>query len=697
MARVTKKQIYMNNPALPTAGADFEWTPEMVSELKKCRENVLHFAENYFFIINLDEGKQKIKLHPYQRKALRMIRDNRFSLLLFSRQTGKSTISTIYMLWTAIFFNDQKIMLVANKENTAKEIFKRIRLAYEQLPNWLKSPVNYYGLESLELENGSRISISTTTGTAGRGSAANLLFVDEADWIDSHLLNEFWASVYPIISSSMKSKIIMASTPRDTAGLFYRLYNGSVKGENEWQSLKILWNEVPGRTEKWKQQTIASLSDISMWRREFECVDGKTLVTILKDNKEQSIIIENLYDIIDFNKNNIKILTPNGFETFSGIQKLEKDCLELILSTTSLKCSKNHRILTKSEGFKIAEDLKINDEIQIKNGFDNILKIKRIGMLPVYDLLNVESNQYYTNDIVSHNCEFDEVGESALDKELFDQMKKYTLEPMYLMDEGKYSLWEKPSDEKIYVAGVDVAEGVGKDATVVQILDITDPKRIKQVAVYHNNKITPTEFTPKLREILQHWGDPLAMIERNNCGAQVVDNLKKDFNYENIVNWGVDRVANRTSNKLGIIAHTNTKYHGVMNQRYWINIEKRVQINDVGTVLELNDFVRSKAGTWSAKNGSHDDRVMSLIWALMVLHEDIAPVYFDIIEKDGNGKPVIIKSIDYGIKYFMNPLSIYGNEKDGLGGDALPSFMGGGSQVENPDIDDLFNQGWRPY
>ena len=564
MARVTKKEIYMNNPALPTAGAGFEWTPAMVAELKKCRENILHFAENYFFIINLDEGKQKIKLHPYQKKALRMIRDNRFSLLLFSRQTGKSTISTIYMLWTAIFFNDQKIMLVANKENTAKEIFKRIRLAYEQLPNWLKSPVNYYGLESLELENGSRISISTTTGTAGRGSAANLLFVDEADWIEPHLLNEFWASVYPIISSSMKSKIIMASTPRDTAGLFYKLYSNSVKGENEWQSLKILWNEVPGRTEKWKQQTMASLSDIGMWRREFE-------------------------------------------------------------------------------------------------------------------------------------CEFDEVGESALDKDLFDLMKKHTIEPMYLMDDGKYSLWEKPNDEKIYVAGVDVAEGVGKDATVVQILDITDPKRIKQVAVYHNNKITPTEFTAKLREILQHWGDPLAMIERNNCGGQVVDNLKKDFNYENIVNWGVDRVANRTSNKLGIIAHTNTKYHGVMNQRYWLNIEKRVQINDMGTILELNDFVRSKSGTWSGKNGSHDDRVMSLIWALMVLHEDIAPVYFDILEKDENGKPVVIKSVDYGIKYFMNPLSIYGNEKNGLGGDALPSFMGGGTQVENPDYDDLFNQGWRPY
>ena len=89
MARNPKKDIYMNNPALPTVEAQFEWTPKMVSELKKCKENILHFAENHFYIISLDEGKQKITLHPYQKRALRMIRDNRFSIMLFSRQTGK--------------------------------------------------------------------------------------------------------------------------------------------------------------------------------------------------------------------------------------------------------------------------------------------------------------------------------------------------------------------------------------------------------------------------------------------------------------------------------------------------------------------------------------------------------------------------------------------------------------------------------
>jgi len=184
MARNPKKQIYMNNPALPTVEAQFEYTPEMVADLKKCKENILHFAENHFYIVTNDEGRQKIKLHSFQKKALRMIRDNRFSLLLFSRQVGKSTISTIYLLWVAIFQDDQRLLLVANKENTAKEIFRRVRFAYENLPNWLKAPVSYYGLESMELANGSRIGITTTTGTAGRGSSANLLFVDEADWIE---------------------------------------------------------------------------------------------------------------------------------------------------------------------------------------------------------------------------------------------------------------------------------------------------------------------------------------------------------------------------------------------------------------------------------------------------------------------------------------------------------------------------------
>ena len=74
-----------------------------------------------------------------------------------SRQVGKTTLMTIYALWIACFNEDQRILIVANKEQTAISIFKRVRLAYEELPNFLKPGVEEYGKTSMQLSNGSSI------------------------------------------------------------------------------------------------------------------------------------------------------------------------------------------------------------------------------------------------------------------------------------------------------------------------------------------------------------------------------------------------------------------------------------------------------------------------------------------------------------------------------------------------------------
>lgn len=557
MSKKVKRETYLNNPNLPTVDAQFEYTPVMVKELKKCRTNILHFAENYFYIVHPDEGRQTIQLHSYQKKTLRMIRDNRFNILLFSRQTGKSTIATVFLLWHAIFNDDQHILLVANKEDTAKEIFSRVRLAFEQLPNWLKPGVKEYGKEGMELANGSKIKITTTTSSAGRGSTCNVLFIDEADYIEHNLLNPFWASVYPIISASSKSKIIMASTPRDTSGLFYRLYQKSISGdpENVWASMKVPWYEVPGRNEKWARQTRAALDD------------------------------------------------PEKFETEFG-------------------------------------------------------------------------------------CVFRESGDAAIDTEYFETLMSQCIEPLHILEDGHYKIWQVPQEDRVYSAGVDVAEGVGRDASCVQIFDITDPTAIKQVAQYHNNTIAPAQFVTKLHEILQNWGNPLALIERNSCGSQIVDNLRKYHNYENIVSYGKSE-ANRKNDQLGIICHTNTKNRGLQNFRYWLNVVKSLQIYDIETVREIKTFVRQSNGTWGAQSGKHDDRVMSMVWSLMLLSDDLVGRYFDVLEVDENRKPLIIKQLDYGIKYYMNPTSIYSQE-DTVG--VLPAFMGGSNF--NIDVSDLHQQGW---
>lgn len=559
------KQFYLNNPALPTSRASFEYTPQMIKDIKKCGQNILHFAENFFYIIDPDEGKTVIKLFKCQKETLRTLRDNRYNIMLASRQIGKTTLLTIYALWVACFNEDQNIVIVANKESTAIEIFRRVRLAYEQLPNWLKPGVIEYGKTSMMLDNGSRIGISTTTGSAARGTSLNVLILDELAFIDPpSIMEDFWRSVWPTVSRSKKSKVLIASTPNGTDNLFYKLYDGSLRGENDFVTSTIKWNDVPGRDEEWKKQQIKILGSVESFEQEYNCV-------------------------------------------------------------------------------------------------------------------------------------FLQKGESSIDAEQFEKFKSMCSDPLHVLEDGHYKVWDTPQENRIYVAGVDVSEGIGQNYSVIQIFDITDLAKITQVAVYRNNTIDVPNFTTKLHEILTQWGKPLAMIERNNCGAQVVDNLHHIHKYENIINYG-SAVAGRKKEQLGVVAHTNTKHRGVLNMRYWVNELECVHFNDITTISELKEFVRKPNGTWSARGNNTDDCVMSLIWTLMVLDNDanngICQRYFEILDVDDNGKPKVIKLMDFGLKYFTKTNNSIFNFNTYQETDTMPILFGG-KEMQNDEIEDLQMAGWQ--
>jgi hypothetical protein len=192
--------------------------------------------------------------------------------------------------------DDQRILLVANKEATAIEIFQRVRLAFEELPEWLKPGVKEYGKTSMTLDNGSRIGITTTTGTAARGQSVNLLIIDECAFIEPHLVEEFWKSVFPIITSSKKSKVFICSTANGTGNLFHKIYDGAEKEENGWGHDKIMWDEVPGRDEKWAATTKQAIGSVEAWLQEFNSTDYTTLIDI---EGRQEIQIGELFDELD--------------------------------------------------------------------------------------------------------------------------------------------------------------------------------------------------------------------------------------------------------------------------------------------------------------------------------------------------------------------------------------------------------------
>jgi hypothetical protein len=507
--------FYKGNENLLRGNSQFKWTDEMIDELKLCNKSILHFAENYFYITTLDEGKKKIELYKYQKRLLKAFKGNRFNVVLSSRQSGKTTTITIYALWIVCFQSDKRITIVANKESTAKEIFARIKMAFEQLPIWMKPSVKSWRKDGFLLANDSAITISTTSSAGPRGSTSNLLIIDEMAHCPNELMKELWKSAIPIISSSKKSQIVVISTPNGTDNKFYDLYKESQKDKAEWHCEVVNWFDVPGRDEEWKVQTIAAMG-----------------------SKE------------DFDQE-----------------------------------------------------------------FGNV---------------------------------FHEPGKTAIDPELLAELKSQCKEPILVMDNGAYKIFEEPNPQSFYAIGVDVGEGIGRSNTVAQILDVSDLTNIKQVAIYSSNQMSPFHFGTRLMGVLEDWGRPPILVENNNNGQQVLDVLCHTHNYESVVSYKFEGFSQHynNENRFGIHNHTNTRYKGITNFRYWANSLKAVKLFDLDTLLELETFVRLPNYTFSKrKDDDLDDRVLALVWGLFILDPSIAVKYYQIIDTDDQGRPLKIQPI----------------------------------------------------
>ena len=527
------------------------------------RENISKFRNDWHYIKNI------IPVTSVPVRCLTV--DSPDELFICSNSfilTHNTTIMTIYALWFTCFNSDKRIVIVANKESTAIMILRRIKLAYEELPNWLKPGIDQWGKTEVIFGNGSSIAISTTTGSAVRGDTVNCIIIDEAAAVPDHLMRDFWGSVIPVISSSRKrtTKIFAVSTPKGTGNKFYELYNKASQGENtndglSWHSERIDWWEIPGRGKLWKQEMLTALGDEQLFNQEF-------------------------------------------------------------------------------------------------------------------------------------NNEFLDTGESAVDKDIIKTFEDLAREPQQLFEDGHYKVWFAPQIGHLYGIGVDVGEGIGRAASTAQILDFTDLNNIEQVAIYHNNLIHPLYFAEVLNRIGHHWGCPPMLIERNNCGGQVIDELQKTYGYQNVVSYNPDKMK-YADLRPGIYSHTNIKYRGVMNMRYWVNTLKVVNIYDVGTIGEMKTFVRYPNGTWKKKEGEnvYDDRILALIWALFILEEEIVGGYYDVAALDDHGKPLKLIHYTYEQPSFFALDNFYQNDQ----GAPLPSFFGVEPDIQTVDMDNFYKRGWKQY
>jgi hypothetical protein len=306
---------FTNNPDLRPAGIKVGYTIEMFEELIKCREDIIYFAENYY-MTQTPNGFNFITLFDYQKIILNDMVENQKYCLLLGRQSGKTTLARIYILWCILFGKDVNYGIAANKQAQAIEILEGMKMAYMSLPLWMQQGVTRWNAMSIYLENKSKVKIAATSSSAFRGmsfAASNEytrrdgstfrissgIYVDELAFVPNNKFEEFKNSVIPTVSSGKYGKIIYTSTPFGM-NHFHKIWKEAEQGYNGFFPRYVPYWEHPLRKDpNWREEKIKELGSEIAFEQEFGCNFSSSSWTLINGRYLSNMTIHRNPDMVD--------------------------------------------------------------------------------------------------------------------------------------------------------------------------------------------------------------------------------------------------------------------------------------------------------------------------------------------------------------------------------------------------------------
>ena len=219
-------------------------------QYRKCAQDPVYFMRKYCKIQHPTRGKIAFDLYDFQEGVLNDFKDNRFNVVLKSRQLGISTLVAGYSLWKMIFNDDFNVLVIATKQEVAKNLVLKVRVMNQFLPVWLRVQESEDNKLSLRLKNGSQIKAISSKPDAGRSEALSLLVFDEAAFID--YIEEIWTSAQSTLSTG--GSCIALSTPNGIGNWFHQVWVGAENGENLFHPIKLHWTVHPERDISWREE-----------------------------------------------------------------------------------------------------------------------------------------------------------------------------------------------------------------------------------------------------------------------------------------------------------------------------------------------------------------------------------------------------------------------------------------------------------
>ncbi len=249
-----------------TATAPIMSRQAQVAEIIKCGKNPVYFMKKYCMIQHQLRGLIPFETYDFQDDCVKSFQENRFNIVLKSRQLGLSTVTAAYAVWYAIFKKDKNILVIATKLATAINFIKKVKTIVDNIPPWLLLTKFEPTKQAIRFTNGSSITAIPTSPDAGRSEALALLIVDEAAFIRD--FDDIWTSLYPTLSTG--GNAIILSTPNGVGGQYYKLWVEAESKANDFNPIRLAWWVHPEHDQAWFDKETKNLARRNI-AQEFLC------------------------------------------------------------------------------------------------------------------------------------------------------------------------------------------------------------------------------------------------------------------------------------------------------------------------------------------------------------------------------------------------------------------------------------------
>lgn len=639
-------------------GVDINDEPYFDNSQTLKQSGIEYFAEQYCKVKNEVGQIRNIRLRDYQEDILNMFIENRFSIVMASRQIGKTINSAITILYYCIFERNKNILIAGNIAKTAEEIINKIKDIYYLLPFWLKPTVLVWNVSQVTFgDTKCRIKTTATTKTAAIGNTVDLLYLDEFAHVPENIAEAFYKSIYPTVSAIKNSKIIITSTPNGY-NLFWKILSGAEKpagdkDKNTFASKRVYWYQVPGRfvsylrLNEWEiQKHGLELDDVYKWVKNFgfkeEVLDKRGLL-----EKEGLKMIKN------YETDKVEIHIPNKLDYLPENIRLELEGKEW---ENPLSDFFRTQVLIKN-GLNGEPDKKIKllDLCDISSWKEDA--IKDIGSIEAfnqeYDLQFLSGSKMVLDSNTMSKIEnsihpFEHINIPVISNNSFIPYDGLT----FIKD--RPDLFNLTEIKKSYICmSVDISEGLKGDYSVINIfrlmpkpendwlLNITsiyDFFKLEQIGIFHSN----TTSVQDLAEILYLLSFELfnddrigIVFESNNWGGELTKTMKEMYNGRNKYSthpfFRYKHRQDAIKPDLGIKLRQN-------KNMFVKEYQKRIKQNDIvihhqGTLQEMTKFIKKESSfgyTFQAEAGGHDDITMTVVELSTVFENNL---FHDLINR----------------------------------------------------------------